>query len=207
MVLWRGIAAPKGTPKEVIARLEDAVRKVVASPQFKEHSAKLGFEPAFLGAGDFGQFIAKDDEVIAKLMSQLGTKTSLAIADGFISCWDEKYRSNLIRPETLINQHIDPDWLPVLQTPPFPEYSSGHSVVSGAASVILTEIFGDNFYFEDDTELQFGLPMRSFKSFYEASSEAAISRMYGGIHYRAAIENGLEQGKRLGHFIAEKLEL
>jgi hypothetical protein len=135
------------------------------------------------------------------------TKTSLAIADGFISCWDEKYRSNLIRPETLINQHIDPDWLPVLQTPPFPEYSSGHSVVSGAASVILTEIFGDNFYFEDDTELQFGLPMRSFKSFYEASSEAAISRMYGGIHYRAAIENGLEQGKRLGHFIAEKLEL
>jgi hypothetical protein len=135
------------------------------------------------------------------------TKTSLAIADGFISCWDEKYRSNLIRPETLINQHIDPDWLPILQTPPFPEYSSGHSVVSGAASVILTEIFGDNFYFEDDTELQFGLPMRSFKSFYEASSEAAISRMYGGIHYRAAIENGLEQGKRLGHFIAEKLEL
>jgi hypothetical protein len=135
------------------------------------------------------------------------TKTSIAIADAFISCWDEKYRSNLIRPETVINQNIDPDWLPILQTPPFPEYSSGHSVVSGAASVILTEIFGDNFYFEDDTELQFGLPMRSFKSFYEASSEAAISRMYGGIHYRAAIENGLEQGKRVGHFIAEKLEL
>lgn len=135
------------------------------------------------------------------------TKTSIAIADAFISCWDEKYRSNLIRPETVINQNIDPDWLPILQTPPFPEYSSGHSVVSGAASVILTKIFGDNFYFEDDTELQFGLPMRSFKSFYEASSEAAISRMYGGIHYRAAIENGLEQGKRVGHFIAEKLEL
>lgn len=135
------------------------------------------------------------------------TKTSLAIADAFISCWDEKYRSNLIRPETVINQHIDPDWLPILQTPPFPEYSSGHSVVSGAASVILTELFGENFYFEDDTELAFGLPMRSFKSFYEASSEAAISRMYGGIHYRAAIENGLEQGKQVGRFIAKKLEL
>ena len=135
------------------------------------------------------------------------TKTSIAIADAFISCWDEKYRSNLIRPETLINQQIDPDWLPILQTPPFPEYSSGHSVVSGAASVILTKLFGDNFYFEDDTELAFGLPIRSFKSFYEASSEAAISRMYGGIHYRAAIENGLEQGKRIGHFDADKLGL
>ena len=68
-------------------------------------------------------------------------------------------------------------------------------------------MFGENFYFEDDTELAFGLPMRSFNSFYEASSEAAISRMYGGIHYRAAIENGLAQGKQLGHFIADKLEL
>jgi len=135
------------------------------------------------------------------------TKTSLAIADAFISCWDEKYRSNLIRPETLINQTIDPDWLPILQTPPFPEYSSGHSVVSGAASVILTKIFGENFHFEDDTEMAFGLPMRSFDSFYQASSEAAISRMYGGIHYRAAIENGLEQGKQVGRFVADKLEL
>ncbi len=135
------------------------------------------------------------------------TKTSIAIADAFISCWDEKYRSNLIRPETLINQHIDPDWLPILQTPPFPEYSSGHSVVSGAASVILTKIYGDTFYFEDDTELPYGLPIRSFESFYEASSEAAISRMYGGIHYRAAIENGLAQGKAVGNFVADKLGL
>ncbi|GAB5564383.1 MAG: hypothetical protein Wins2KO_14460 [Winogradskyella sp.] len=61
------------------------------------------------------------------------TKTSIAIADAFISCWDEKYRSNLIRPETLINMHIDKDWSPILQTPPFPEYTSGHSVVSGAS--------------------------------------------------------------------------
>ena len=73
------------------------------------------------------------------------TKTSMAIADAFISCWDEKYRSNLIRPETLINEHIDENWKPVLQTPPFPEYTSGHSVVSGAAATALTDIFGDNF--------------------------------------------------------------
>ena len=59
------------------------------------------------------------------------TNTAIAIADAFISCWDEKYRSNLIRPETLINKVLDEDWYPILQTPPFPEYTSGHSVVSG----------------------------------------------------------------------------
>lgn len=133
------------------------------------------------------------------------TKTSLAIADAFISCWDEKYKTNLVRPETLINQNIDPDWLPILQTPPFPEYTSGHSVISGAASVILTGIFGENFAFDDDTELQFGLPIRSFASFYDASAEAALSRMYGGIHYRAAVDNGLVQGKNVGHFVANKM--
>ncbi|KOY50553.1 Phosphoesterase, PA-phosphatase-like protein [Polaribacter dokdonensis DSW-5] len=133
------------------------------------------------------------------------TKTSLAIADAFISCWDEKYRSNLIRPETLINQNIDQDWVPILQTPPFPEYTSGHSVVSGAASTVLTSIFGDNFAFDDDTEVPFGLPVRSFDSFSDAADEAAISRMYGGIHYRAAVEVGVEQGRNVGAFITQKL--
>ncbi|NJB71108.1 hypothetical protein GGR42_001570 [Saonia flava] len=135
------------------------------------------------------------------------TKTSLAIADGFISCWDEKYRSNLIRPETLINQYIDENWEPVLQTPPFPEYTSGHSVVSGAAATALTSIFGDNFAFDDDTEIPYGLPVRKFTSFNNASSEAAISRMYGGIHYRMAIEIGLKQGRDLGKFVVENLNM
>jgi len=134
------------------------------------------------------------------------TKTSIAIADAFISCWDEKYRSNLIRPETLINQHLDENWTPVLQTPPFPEYTSGHSVVSGAASTVLTDIFGDGFAFNDDTELPYGLPMRSFNSFAQAAEEAAISRLYGGIHYRSAIDLGLEQGRNLGHFVLNKLK-
>lgn len=135
------------------------------------------------------------------------TKTSIGLIDAFISCWDEKYRSNLIRPETLINQYIDEDWTPVLQTPPFPEYTSGHSVVSGAASTILTSIFGDNFTFDDDTELPYGLPIRSFNSFNEAAAEAAISRMYGGIHYRAAIEVGLQQGRDLGALVVERLNM
>ena len=135
------------------------------------------------------------------------TKTSVALFDGFISCWDEKYRSNLIRPETLINQYIDDAWAPVLQTPPFPEYSSGHSVVSGAAAEVLTQIYGDDFQFDDDTETAYGLPVRSFDSFRNASSEAALSRLYGGIHYRAAIEEGLKQGRQLGQFVAQNLQM
>ncbi|MDX1363247.1 MAG: vanadium-dependent haloperoxidase [Arenibacter latericius] len=135
------------------------------------------------------------------------TKTSIAIADAFISCWDEKYRSNLIRPETLINQYLDENWLPILQTPPFPEYTSGHSVVSGAASIALTEIFGDDFSFDDDTEVPYGLPIRSFNSFKHAAEEAAMSRLYGGIHYRSAIELGIKQGKDLGNFVVDKLSM
>ena len=135
------------------------------------------------------------------------TKTSLAIADAFISCWDEKYRSNLIRPETLINLHIDDSWQPILQTPPFPEYTSGHSVVSGAAGTILTDIFGDGFTFDDDTEVPYGLPVRSFESFNQAADEAAISRMYGGIHYRAAVEVGIGQGRNIGALMLKKVKM
>ncbi|MBT8298313.1 MAG: vanadium-dependent haloperoxidase [Maribacter sp.] len=135
------------------------------------------------------------------------TKTSIAIYDAFISCWDEKYRSNLIRPETLINEHIDENWKPVLQTPPFPEYTSGHSVVSGAAATALTDIFGDDFAFADDTEVAYGLPIRSFASFNQAADEAAISRMYGGIHYRTAVDIGVKQGRDLGKFVLDNLKM
>jgi hypothetical protein len=127
------------------------------------------------------------------------------LMDAFISCWDEKYRSSRIRPETVINRYIDPKWQPLLQTPPFPEYTSGHSVVSTAVSEILTYLMGDNFAFRDDTEVIFDLPVRDFRSFRQASEEAAISRLYGGIHYRDAIVNGQEQGRAIGNFIIEKL--
>ncbi len=135
------------------------------------------------------------------------TKTSIGIFEGFISCWDEKYRSNVIRPETIINQTIDENWKPLLQTPPFPEYTSGHSVVSTCSATILTSIFGDNFEYVDDTEVQFGLPKRTFKSFAIASREASNSRFFGGIHYRPAIENGIIEGKNVGDFIISKLKM
>lgn len=130
---------------------------------------------------------------------------SLALADAFIACWDEKYRSNRVRPETAIQKLIDQRWQPLLQTPPFPEYVSGHSVASTAAAVTLTHLFGDQFSFTDDTEVEFGLPVRTFNSFLQAASEAAISRLYGGIHFRDAIEEGVWQGKMVGEFIRNKL--
>ena len=133
------------------------------------------------------------------------TVVSISLMDAFISCWDEKYRSNLIRPETVINEHIDEDWLPLLQTPPFPEYTSGHSVISSAAAVALTNLIGDNFNYTDSTEFEYGLPPRKFTSFIQASEEAAISRLYGGIHYMPAINNGVQQGRNIGNFINERL--
>ena len=133
------------------------------------------------------------------------TNTCIALFDAFISCWDEKYRSNYIRPETYINSNIDENWRPILQTPPFPEYPSGHSVASTAASVVLTKIFGDNFHFADNTEIDYGLPIRNFTSFDHAAKEASISRLYGGIHYKPSIENGQTQGNNIGEYLVKKL--
>lgn len=134
------------------------------------------------------------------------TLVAIALNDGFISCWDEKYRSRLIRPETYINQYIDEDWVPLLQTPPFPEYTSGHSVISSASAVVLEKLFGENFAFTDSTELEFGLGVRSFNSFREAAEEAAVSRMYGGIHYRPACDVGIVEGRALANYILDKIK-
>ena len=134
-------------------------------------------------------------------------QVSVALADAFISCWDQKYKSNLTRPETYINAYIDPDWNPVLQTPAFPEHTSGHSVASGAAATVLTGLVSANYAFTDSTEVPYGLPRRKYNSFMQAAEEAAISRLYGGIHYRPAIEKGLTQGKAVGQYILDHIKI
>lgn len=98
---------------------------------------------------------------------------SIFLLDAFIRCWDEKWRSLVVRPETLINKEC----VPLLQTPPFPEYTSGHSVIYIAAAVTLTNIFDEDFAFDNTPEVEYRLPVRSFKSFKHASEEAAISRL------------------------------
>jgi hypothetical protein len=131
--------------------------------------------------------------------------TAISLNEAFISCWDEKYRSRLIRPETYINQHIDEEWVPLLQTPPFPEHTSGHSVASTAAAYTLAQIFGNEFHLVDSSEVAYGLPAREFDSFSQAAEEAAISRFYGGIHYMPAITEGSKQGKQVGEMIWQKI--
>lgn len=126
----------------------------------------------------------------ADALARLG----VTLADAFIGCWHSKFEYDLVRPVTYINRVIDPKWQPMLITPPFPEYPSGHSTQSGAAAGVLTALFGENHAFEDATHEADGLPVRSFPSFAAAAEEAAISRLYGGIHFRAAIDRGLEQG-------------
>jgi hypothetical protein len=126
-------------------------------------------------------------------------KVGMAVNDAFIACWQTKYVHNLLRPVTYIRANIQADWLPpLLDTPPFPEYTSGHSVQSAATARVLTSLFGDSFAFTDHTHDARGLPARSFTSFDDAAREAADSRLFGGIHYRSAIELGLEQGACIG---------
>ncbi len=132
----------------------------------------------------------------------------IAVSDAFIACWESKFRYNLLRPITYINKVIDPAYdyndMPV-NTPPFPEYTSGHSVQSGAAAAVLTDIFGENFEFTDHTHDPLGMAPRTYESFDAAADEAAISRLYGGIHFRAAIDNGVTQGKKIGQQVIEKI--
>ena len=133
-------------------------------------------------------------------------RLGIAIADAFIACWHAKYVYNLLRPVTYLQTQVDPAWLPQLVTPPFPEHPSGHSVQSGAALTVLTDLFGDRYRFTDHTHDDRGLPPRSFRSFSDAAQEAAISRLYGGIHFRPAIELGLAQGNQIGQ-AASRLSL
>lgn len=137
---------------------------------------------------------------------KIHTVVAVGLMDSFISCWDEKYRSNRIRPETVIRKFLDPHWEPLLQTPPFPEYVSGHSTTSATSAYILTHYFGEGFSFTDDVEVSYGLPARSFPSFMDAAKEAAVSRLYGGIHFRDANENGTAQGLKVGKWVIRTIE-
>ena len=132
--------------------------------------------------------------------------TATALYDGFIACWDEKYHVQTLRPITVINDKIDPRWESFLQTPPFPEYPSGHSVISAAAAEVLTHLYGDSLTFTDRSELEYGMGERSFSSFRKAATEAGLSRVYGGIHYRSSCDRAAAQGRRVGQVVLARVE-
>ncbi len=128
------------------------------------------------------------------LLARLG----MAVSDAFVACWKSKFDYDLLRPVTYIKKVIDKTWEPILITPPFPEYPSGHSAQSGAAATVLTQFFGENFAYDDMTHVREKLPVRPYRNFWDAANEAGISRLYGGIHFRAAVERGLDQGRCVG---------
>jgi hypothetical protein len=143
------------------------------------------------------QILEQENATLA-LSAEAFARVGIAVTDAFIGCWHAKYEYNLVRPVTYIQRLMAENWMPIVNTPPFPEYPSGHSVQSGAAAVVLTGMFGKAYYFTDHTHDALGLAARSFDSFTQMANEAALSRLYGGIHYRAAIELGLEQGTCIG---------
>ena len=134
------------------------------------------------------------------------TMTSMAMFDAIIAVWHVKYKTDLVRPVTYIQENINAEWTPVLQTPPFPEYTSGHSATSASAAEILTSIYGDYYKFTDNTQLRFGLEKRIFKSFREAANQVNLSRYYGGIHYMQGVEEGGRQGREVANLILKKLQ-
>ena len=122
-------------------------------------------------------------------------KVGIAENDAGIVCWRAKYNMNLLRPVTFIRSYINSSWMPLISTPPFPSYTSGHSTFSGAAASILSSEIGNYISFTDSSKISYGFTPRSFKNFNEAAQEAAISRLYGGIHYTFDNENGFKCGQ------------
>lgn len=129
------------------------------------------------------------------------TFTAISMFDALIDAWHLKYKLDLVRPVTFIQENIDPEWVPIIQTPPFPEYTSGHSATSASAAGVLTAIFGENYSFRDETQLRYGLESRTFSSFKEAAKQVDSSRFYGGIHYM----QGVKEGSRQGYYVAENV--
>ena len=179
------------------------------NPFVIEHSGHMMFANKKITPGGHWMGIAaiasKQTKANAVKTAEAFALTAIALFDGFISCWDEKYRSNMVRPVTVINEWIDPAWSPFLQTPPFPEYTSGHSTITASAATVLEALYGNNFAFQDTSDLRYIGMQRHFNSFRQAADEASISRVYGGIHYRSGTEAGTEQGKKVGALVVKRV--
>lgn len=171
------------SPKEIIANFwDDAASFTYTAPG---HSASI-----------LTQYLRENPTSLieaARIYCSLG----LALNDAIICAWKGKYKHNLIRPIAFIKRYIDSTWEPTLLTPPFPEFPSGHSVQSAAMATVLTELIGDSTSFTDYSKYWVGTP-RKFNSFWEAANETSISRLYGGIHFIDALDQGQDMGRKVG---------
>ena len=202
--------------KEVyeISKNLTAEQKLIAkywddNPFVLEHAGHMTFgnkkiTPGGHWIGIAGQIIKQENADPVKA-AQTFALTSIALYDGFISCWDEKYRSNYVRPVTVIKDLVDKDWMPFLQTPPFPEYTSGHSTITASAATVLTKLYRDNLAFEDSSDYKYIGMKRKFNSLHEAAAECSISRVYGGIHYTLSVNTGAAAGEKVGGLVVKKI--
>ncbi|MCC8409530.1 vanadium-dependent haloperoxidase [Mucilaginibacter sp. UR6-1] len=199
------------TSKRLTDEQKDIARYWDDNPFVLEHAGHMTFANKKITPG--GHWIGitaiacKKNKADAVKTAQAYALTSIGMYDAFICCWNTKYETNYVRPVTVINDKIDAEWTPRLQTPPFPEYPSGHSTITRAAAVMLTHLFGDNFAFQDTSDLRYIGMKRDFKSFVQAADEASISRFYGGIHYKNSVDQGALQGKKVSEYIISKLKL
>ena len=179
------------------------------NPFVMEHSGHMMFGNKKITPGGHWMGIAaiaaQENKADAVKSAQGYALTAIALYDAFIACWDEKYRSNVVRPVTVINEVIDKGWVAYLQTPPFPEYTSGHSTITASAAEVLSHLYGNKFAFQDTSDLRYIGMQRHFNSFHEAAAEASISRVYGGIHYRNSVDAGAAAGKKVGAYIIRKV--
>lgn len=191
--------------KEVYTTVKNITpEQLVIAKYWSDDAGILGGTPPAHSISITTQILQKENAGLG-MAAETYVKVGIGISDAFVSCWHYKYQFNHLRPITYIRNLIDPQFLPPLSTPPFPEYTSGHSVQTGATARILSDIFGYNYAFSDNTHIKRtdieGKP-RKFKSFFAMANEAAMSRLYGGIHYREAIENGMTQGIRIGEMVS-----
>ena len=190
---------------------KDIARYWDDNPFVMEHAGHMLFANKKITPG--GHWIGittiacKKTKADAVKTAQAYAMTAVAMYDAFICCWQAKYKTNYIRPVTIINEKFDKHWLPSLQTPPFPEYPSGHSTITRAAAVMLTKLFGENFSFQDTSDLKYIGMQRHFNSFVQAADEASISRFYGGIHFVNSVNAGAGQGKLVSDYISKKIKL
>lgn len=199
-----------GSPFHEMARaFYDTVKAV--TPEKRQIALFWADNPIATGTPAFHWFSVLNQMVSLRHLSaersvEVYALTSIAIADAFIGCWREKYRSYVVRPVTYVNRVFDPKYATIFPTPPFPEYASGHSVISGAAVEVLIRFLGDSTAYLDSTQMDIGLPPRSYKSLSVARKEVAMSRVYGGIHYMNAVQDGLVQGQCIGNRVLQRLK-
>lgn len=150
--------------------------------------------------------ILKQEKTKLELTAIILAKTGIACVDAGIGCWRIKFQHNQQRPIKYIREVLGhPEWNTLFDTPPFPDFPSGHSTIAGSFAEILKGFFGNKYHFTDHTYDYLGMAPRSYNSFDELAKEISDSRVYAGIHYRYSCEEGCELGRKIGQNISKKL--